>query len=620
MPRPLVGTPSVKRLVGRSLGWQSTIGPRITETEGAPSTGVASPEDKYLLPIQIPSLVGVAAGTSTATGTLSALVQVEGTTAGTSSAVGNLINLVFAPIAGTASGTSTATGLLSARLPKASRSDAMGPPARIRTLQVPTPSTGADESVFFTSDGTGGLNQGEPYFVPPSSGVPVNLYQKPYVEDLAETLVFGNETGDDQILVLTNGDAIRSENSGAGDPGRNVVLAPGSVVDTNRGSLVWGYTFSSLQRGVSGLDLQYGRSLAVHRNSPGNDYAALVGGYKNGFVNTFSTASTLFAGKYNYFVNGSDNNSVLLGGAYQTSGSDDNTLTSQNNVLGGYFTVIDPFPTPLTVENSLIHARLSTVAGSARSVTIFGEFHLLNDPDGTRYTFIAGYQNQTIGSGPGGVHSGVIFGRLNDLGGFNDACSIFGRFCTVIQSSASHASGNIAEIYNSNYSFLHGGSIDNQYASPYSAAFGRAFKFNKHPHTFFIGTQNGFSGTENRVASTTDATPADMSFEPDFSSTFNLEILVVARQTGGTAGTVGDSAMWTIRACVRRFSSNVITLVGVPTGTGTPSAFADAGAATWDVSISLDLPNILFVLTVTGEANKDISWIARMDNSVVNPL
>jgi hypothetical protein len=49
-------------------------------------------------------------------------------------------------------------------------------------------------------------------------------------------------------------------------------------------------------------------------------------------------------------------------------------------------------------------------------------------------------------------------------------------------------------------------------------------------------------------------------------------------------------------------------LVGVPTGTGTPSGFFDAGAALWSLAVTADDTNDILQITMTGEALKTIQW------------
>lgn len=77
--------------------------------------------------------------------------------------------------------------------------------------------------------------------------------------------------------------------------------------------------------------------------------------------------------------------------------------------------------------------------------------------------------------------------------------------------------------------------------------------------------------------------------------------MITAYQSGGGAGTVGDSAVWTISGAAKRVATGATT--GYSSAT---KVFNDSGAAAWDVSVADGDPNR--TITVTGEASKDIVW------------
>lgn len=83
---------------------------------------------------------------------------------------------------------------------------------------------------------------------------------------------------------------------------------------------------------------------------------------------------------------------------------------------------------------------------------------------------------------------------------------------------------------------------------------------------------------------------------------------VVARRSDVS----GDTAGWEFRGLVSRGSSGNAALVGTTLG----SSWGAAGAAAWDVTLSVnttDATNNYLVITVTGEAAKTIRWVARID-------
>ncbi len=94
---------------------------------------------------------------------------------------------------------------------------------------------------------------------------------------------------------------------------------------------------------------------------------------------------------------------------------------------------------------------------------------------------------------------------------------------------------------------------------------------------------------------------------------YAVRLIVVARQSAGSAGAVGDSATWEVTALVRRGVGVATTVLVGSTGGGTPAApaFSDAAAAVWRVQLAPDTAQGGLAVTVTGEANKTIRWVAR---------
>lgn len=132
---------------------------------------------------------------------------------------------------------------------------------------------------------------------------------------------------------------------------------------------------------------------------------------------------------------------------------------------------------------------------------------------------------------------------------------------------------------------------------------------------------------------TTDATPLRLSgsgLDPvggfnvllPVNSAMAAKLLVVAYQTGGSAGTVGDSAMWEATVLLRRGATLADTvLVGgwrvagpvtVIGGAGVEPSISVAAAAAWRLTLAADTSAGGFAITGTGEANKTIRWMARV--------
>lgn len=112
---------------------------------------------------------------------------------------------------------------------------------------------------------------------------------------------------------------------------------------------------------------------------------------------------------------------------------------------------------------------------------------------------------------------------------------------------------------------------------------------------------------------TTDATQTEINIESaqsvnvNFSKTFGFTIKIIARQTAGSAGDVGDSFFYEYKGIIL---GDVTTAAFV--GTPAEALIAkSAGATNFDTSIDLT-GNVLNVY-VTGEIDKTINWVATIN-------
>jgi hypothetical protein len=90
------------------------------------------------------------------------------------------------------------------------------------------------------------------------------------------------------------------------------------------------------------------------------------------------------------------------------------------------------------------------------------------------------------------------------------------------------------------------------------------------------------------------------------STSYAYKLQLVARQTGGAAGTAGDTAVWNIEGGVYRAAAGSAILLGATT----TSYSAVTAAAAWTATVSVDTVNNALVVTVAGEASKNINWVA----------
>jgi hypothetical protein len=118
-------------------------------------------------------------------------------------------------------------------------------------------------------------------------------------------------------------------------------------------------------------------------------------------------------------------------------------------------------------------------------------------------------------------------------------------------------------------------------------------------------------GAAQRLASDGASTSAATQFTLPNNSAAMVRILVAARQTAGASGTVGDTAMWVVEQGVKR-GANAAATVLISGGASTAPSVADAGATGWRVQCLADTTNGALAVNVTGEASKNISWVARM--------
>jgi len=99
---------------------------------------------------------------------------------------------------------------------------------------------------------------------------------------------------------------------------------------------------------------------------------------------------------------------------------------------------------------------------------------------------------------------------------------------------------------------------------------------------------------------TTDATvTAALRVQVDSGKTVMIVANIVARRTGGTSGTDGDSAWYTLSGAYKNIG-------GVLTGIGSPDLIGGEDQAGWNVGLSSSVGYA--VVTVTGAAGNNITW------------
>lgn len=134
------------------------------------------------------------------------------------------------------------------------------------------------------------------------------------------------------------------------------------------------------------------------------------------------------------------------------------------------------------------------------------------------------------------------------------------------------------------------------------------FVLDKTKGAFFSGLVNTlyqlwthtYGIRSNEKVLTTDATTTAIVRIPVATDkTVMIEARIVARRTGGSAGTAGDSAFYTLTGAYKNIS-------GILTGIGTPDLIAGEDQAGWNVGFTTSGTDA--VVTVTGAANNNITW------------
>jgi hypothetical protein len=110
-------------------------------------------------------------------------------------------------------------------------------------------------------------------------------------------------------------------------------------------------------------------------------------------------------------------------------------------------------------------------------------------------------------------------------------------------------------------------------------------------------------------ATTTNATVTSVIRIPiKAGTTVMVQAHIVARRTGGSAGSAGDSAFYVLTGAYKNIG-------GTLTGIGTPDLYGGEDQAGWNVGFSSSGENI--VVTVLGAANNNITWECTFSTFVV---
>lgn len=236
------------------------------------------------------------------------------------------------------------------------------------------------------------------------------------------------------------------------------------------------------------------------------------------------------------------------------------------------------------------------------------------------YSIISGGRNNTasgytatVSGGSNNANSGV-HGTIG--GGSNNTAS--GGTSTVVGGTSNTASGFLSAV---------GGCRDNTASDSYSTISGGRYSLADH-YAEFAHASGEFAATGDAQYSrmvlrrqTTNSTPSELS--ADGAAPTGTDRLSLANETAykfqidlvAKEANAANAAWWQISGCILRDATAASTiLVGTPTvttdntGTGT--------AATWSVAVTADTTNGALAITVTGAA-ATIRWVAVVHSSKV---
>jgi hypothetical protein len=331
-------------------------------------------------------------------------------------------------------------------------------------------------------------------------------------------------------------------------------------------------------------------------------------------------------------------NSFVVGNTNRVRASDAASIAGFNNFTFGNGCAA------IGGRNHSAGGQYSTIAGGDAN-TIGSNYDgilggLSNNIQGT-YSGIAGGASNSINAS--GSNSGILGGSTNTIsttrgaiaGGNNNSVSQQdgfiggGSFCTasgagagIVGASDSIASGGSA--------FIGGGSFNRANAQN-SAVIGGQRGITRSIQGLVVipsgsspmGIQFGLSQTGILILArqTTDATVTTLTSNASGAGTGNQMTLpdsaayyvrgsCIANVTGG-----GNTKAWSFEAAIKRGASAATTAI---VGTVIKNIVAaDAGAATWDITISADTTNGALAVSVTGQAATTIRWVCRLDSTEV---
>lgn len=251
-------------------------------------------------------------------------------------------------------------------------------------------------------------------------------------------------------------------------------------------------------------------------------------------------------------------------------------------------------------------------ASGDTSCTLAGESQLAS---GT-YSLIAGGQNNTASSN----HAMVVGGASNEASN---------QYAVIVGGANNSASGIFATIGGGQFNLAdgEGATIPGGIRATTRAVYGRL----SYASGQFGSRGDAQYGLHVLRRATTDATATALTANANAPATTNVPVLpnnglyafrarVVCIQTGGAAGTAGDSKAWDVVGAIKRgANAGTTALLGTPTITvlGADTALGADNTTGATIAIVANATQGGLGIDVTGAANKNLRWVATVETTEV---
>ncbi len=289
------------------------------------------------------------------------------------------------------------------------------------------------------------------------------------------------------------------------------------------------------------------------------------------------------------------------------------TQTADSTAAGGNArgTFANDFQHSRNAATQVASGSTATIGGGNRNTASGGGATVAGGDTGTasgNYSFIGGGESNTASGQDSAVPGGsgnVASGLTSAVGGGqqNAANSTGATVAGGLQNAAGGANAWVPGGSNATTRGISGAGAwaAGTFATPGDAQTREliARRQSTSATAVVLTTDNAAAGTGNQLVLPNN-------------STFLVKLLVNARQTGGTAGTAGDSAGWEVTALVKRGANAASTTLIGGGGASLAPTYNDAATAAWRLAVTADTTSGCIGLAGTGEANKNVNWMARL--------